>query len=114
MAKHKVQLDEDTYKSLLNRILDNKEEERMLALDRYRKADESMETNEHFSILGRNAVAFLRLASDATNDMASLAKEIKSIVFKDIDKQSTDTTFDPNIARGIIDSIKLDNLDLEE
>lgn len=114
MAKNNIDLDENTYKKLLNKILDNKEEERMLALDRYRKADDGMETNEHFSILGRNAVAFLRLASDATNDMAALAKEIKSIVFKDIDKQAGENTLDPNVARGIIDSIKLDNIDLED
>lgn len=80
-----IKIDESSYLMLLNRILKNKEEERNLALDRYRKADESMETNDHFMLLGKNAVAFLRLASDTTNDLAGLAKEIKSIVFKEND-----------------------------
>lgn len=78
-----IKIDEASYLMLLNRILKNKEEERDLALDRYRKADESMQTNDHFMLLGKNAVAFLRLASDTTNDLAGLAKEIKSIVFKE-------------------------------
>jgi hypothetical protein len=78
-----IKIDENSYLMLLNKILKNKGEERDLALDRYRKADEAMETNDHFMLVGKNAVSFLRLASDTTNDLASLAKEIKSIVFKD-------------------------------
>lgn len=78
-----IKIDESSYLMLINKILKNKEEERELALDRYRKADESISTNDHFMLLGKNAAAFLQLASSATNDLASLAKEIKSIVFKD-------------------------------
>lgn len=78
-----VKVDEDSYLMLINKILKNKDEERELALDRYRKADESIQSNDHFMLLGKNAAAFLQLASSATNDMANLAKEIKSIVYKD-------------------------------
>lgn len=78
-----IKIDESSYLMLLNKILKNKEEERDLALDRYRKADESIQTNEHFMLLGKNAALFLRQASDATNDLSNLAKEIKSIIFKD-------------------------------
>lgn len=78
-----IKIDENSYLMLLNRVLKNKEEERELALDRYRKADESIQSNDHFMLLGKNAVAYLRLASDTTNDLANLAKEIKSIIFKE-------------------------------
>lgn len=78
-----IKIDENSYLMLMNRVLKNKEEERDLALDRYRKADESIQSNDHFMLLGKNAVAYLRLASDTTNDLANLAKEIKSIVFKE-------------------------------
>lgn len=42
-----------------------------------------MESIEHFVLMGKTAVSFLNLASLSTNDLASLAKEIKSIVYKD-------------------------------
>lgn len=80
-----IKINEESYLMLLNTILKNKEEERAMALDRYRKADESIETNEHFMLLGKNAALFLRQASDATNDLSGLAKEIKGIIFKEND-----------------------------
>jgi hypothetical protein len=78
-----IKIDESSYLMLINKIFQNKEEERDMALDRYRKADESITTNDHFMLLGKNSSIFLRQASDITNDMASLAKEIKSIIFKE-------------------------------
>lgn len=81
-----IKLTEESYLNLLNKIMKNKEEERDLALDRYRKVDESIESNEHFVVMGKNAVAFLRLASDTTNDLINLSKDVKSIVFKDAEK----------------------------
>ena len=85
----------------------NKEEERDLALDRYRKADESIQTNDHFMLLGKNSVAFLRLASDTTNDLANLAKEIKSIVFKESDTPGAGVVGQSDAQmRAIIDLVK--------
>jgi len=102
-----IKIDEASYIMLLNRILKNKEEERDLALDRYRKADESMQTNDHFMLLGKNAVAFLRLASDNTNDLSNLAKEIKSIIFKDNDNSNPASMGQSDAQmRAIIDLIK--------
>lgn len=84
-----IKIDESSYLMLLNRVLKNKEEERDMALDRYRKADESIQSTDHFMLLGKNAVSYLRLASDTTNDLANLAKEIKSIVFKESDNSNS-------------------------
>lgn len=83
-----IKIDENSYLMLLNKVLKNKDEERDMALDRYRKADESIQSTDHFMLLGKNSVAYLRLASDISNDMADLAKEIKSIIFKESDTSS--------------------------
>jgi len=79
----KLEISKDGYLNLIEKVFKNKLEERELALDRYRKADDQMETAEQFVLMGKNAVAFLNLASVSTNDLATLAKEIKSIVYKD-------------------------------
>ncbi len=79
----KFEISKDYYLVLMEQVLKNKQEERELALDRYRKVDDQMETAEQFVLMGKNAATFLNLASISTNDMATLAKEIKSIVYKD-------------------------------
>ena len=102
-----IKIDEDSYLMLLNKVLKIKEELRDLALDRYRKADESMETNDHFFMLGKNAATFLRQASDIDSDIAEIAKEIKSIVFKDADNSSPNAVGQTDSQmRAIIDLIK--------
>ena len=66
-----------------------------------------MENNDHFMLVGKNAVSFLRLASDTTNDLANLAKEIKSIVFKENDTpQGGSVGQTDSQMRAIIDLIK--------
>jgi hypothetical protein len=103
-----IKLTEQSYLDLLNKILKNKEEERDLALDRYRKVDESMESNEHFVVMGKNAVAFLRLASDNTNDLMNLSKDIKSIIFKDAEKglMGPGNAVNDDMMKKMIDSIE--------
>jgi len=102
-----IKVDENSYLMLINKIFKNKEEERELALDRYRKSDESITSNDHFMLLGKNSSIFLRQASDITNDMANLAKEIKSIVFKE---DSTNTPGASGVGdeqmKAIIDLVK--------
>ena len=81
-------IDEKAYKDLLNKIFANKTEERDLAMDRYRKADELMggsNDGSNFLIHGRTSVEYLALAAEITNSLVMLSKEIKSIVFKNAD-----------------------------
>jgi len=91
MAKN-IKIDKDGYLEILDKVLDNLKEERELALDRYRKADDLMVTIDQFALLGKNAVSFLTLASTTTSSMALLAKEIKSIVYKEDAPQDIDST----------------------
>lgn len=84
-----LEISKDGYLKLIRKVYENKLEERELALDRYRKADEQMETAEQFVLMSKGAVSFLNLASLSSNEMASLAKELKSIVYKDVAGEDT-------------------------
>jgi hypothetical protein len=84
MAK-KIEISKEGYLELISQVYVNKLEEREMALDRYRKADEQMETSEQFILMSKGAVAFLNLASMSSNELAALAKEVKGIVYKDSD-----------------------------
>lgn len=108
IEKQKVEVNQDYYQKLLSTIYNNKTEERNIALDRYRRTDEEMTTNEHFILMGKNAILFLKQASDCTNSLADLAKEIKSIVYKENDKPNVSINFDDSYKRQIIDTIKDD------
>jgi hypothetical protein len=101
-----VKLSQDYYLSLLSKVLENKKEEREMSLDRYRRADEQMDSAEQFAIMGKNAVSFLKLASDSTNDIAKVAAEIKSIIFKEDSKAPGESSMSDADKRQIIDEVK--------
>src|ERR1039458_1189776 len=103
--ENKLDLSQDYYLKLIEKILKNKDEDRELALDRYRKSDEQMETPEQFALMGRNSAAFLKLASDSTNDVAEIAKELKTLIFKDDSVAGGTSGFDDNSKKAIIDKI---------
>jgi len=79
----KVEISEDGIKSLLNNLKDNINEERNLALERFRRQDETIENNEQFILQGKYLVDFLRTASDRTDALMNLTKMISNIVYKD-------------------------------
>ena len=62
MAKKNIEITKDGYLDLINTVLNLKEEERNICLDRYRRADQLMEAENGFILAGRNAVSFLMLA----------------------------------------------------
>lgn len=95
----------ELYEKLLNEVYEKKQEERELALDRYRRADENMDTSESFVLMGKNAISFLKLASDCSDSIASLAKEIKSIVYKDDAPSEVNLNFNDMDKRAIIDAM---------
>jgi len=102
----KLEISKDGYLNLIKKIFENKLEERELALDRYRKADNQMESAEQFVLMGKNAVSFLNLASLSTNDLASLAKEIKSIVYKNALTEDGEFSLNDNWKSAVIDKIE--------
>jgi hypothetical protein len=79
----KVEISEQGINTLMNMLKDNMNEERNLALERYRRQDESIENNEQFILQGKYLVDFLRTASDRTDALMNLTKIITNIVYKD-------------------------------
>lgn len=79
----KVDISEQGINSLLNILKDNINEERNLALERYRRQDESIENNEQFILQGKYLVDFLKTASDRTDALMNLTKMVSNIVYKD-------------------------------
>lgn len=79
----KVEISEQGISSLMNMLKDNINEERNLALERYRRQDESIENNEQFILQGKYLVDFLKTASDRTDALMNLTKMVTNIVYKD-------------------------------
>lgn len=96
------------YEKLISEVYKHKHEEREMALDRYRRADEQMENSESFILMGKNAIAFLKQAADSSDAIAGLAKEIKSIVYKEDSAANVEVNFTDAHKRNIIDIIKAD------
>jgi hypothetical protein len=65
-----------------------------------------MESIEQFILAGKSAVSYLNLACLSTNDLAALAKEIKSIVYKDSSTESTDDFLPDNWKNMVQDSVE--------
>ena len=68
---------------LLVKSLENFQEERDLALERYRRQDEAMTSNEDFVLQGKSAVDYLKTAADRSNAIFAVAKLVKEIVHKE-------------------------------
>ena len=96
----------ELYEKLMREVYKYKLEEREMALDRYRRADEQMDSSESFILMGKNAIDFLKQAASASDGIATLAKEIKSIVYKDDATSNVEVNFNDATKRGIIDAMK--------
>jgi hypothetical protein len=82
MENDKLDISQKGLEKLLIRSLENFQEERDLALERYRRQDESMTTADDFVVQGKNAVDYLKTAADRSNAIFAVAKLVKDIVFK--------------------------------
>jgi len=96
----------ELYEKLMQEVYKYKLEEREMALDRYRRADEQMDTSESFILMGKNAIDFLKQAASSSDGIKDLAKEIKSIVYKDDSSSNVEVNFNDVTKRGIIDAMK--------
>lgn len=110
----KIDISREGYLNLLQEVYDKKKEEREHALDRYRKADDMMDSAEQFVLMGKNAVSFLSLAATSTSDVAALAKEIKSIVYKDSDNASSGDSSELDESFKLAISTQLEEMEQEK
>lgn len=98
----------DLYEKLISEVYKYKLEEREMALDRYRRADSQMDTSESFILMGKNAIDFLKQAASSSTEIANLAKEIKSIVYKEETASSIDVNLNDATKKALIDAIKFE------
>lgn len=96
----------ELYEKLMSEVYKYKLEEREMALDRYRRADAQMDTSESFILMGKNAIDFLKQAANASDGIYNLAKEIKSIVYKEDSTSNVEVNFNDATKRALIDAIK--------
>jgi hypothetical protein len=83
MEPRKVDISNTGLEKLLEKSLDNFQEERDLALERYRRQDEMMQSADDFILQGKFTVDYLKVAADRSNAIFNLAKLVKDIVHKD-------------------------------
>jgi hypothetical protein len=79
----KVNISVDGLLKLLNKTYENFNEERDLALERYRRQDELINTADDFVLQGKFNVDYLKIASERSNALFSMAKLLADIQFKD-------------------------------
>jgi len=95
----------ELYEKLISEAYKYKIEEREMALDRYRRADEQMDSAESFILMGKNSIEFLKQAASASDGIVGLAKEIKSIVYKEDASAAVEVNFTDAHKRAVIDTI---------
>jgi len=74
MAEINSKIDE-----LLEKFIKNAEEERDLALERYRRQDMMIESAEDFVVQGKNAVEFLKTAAQRSDAILDAIKVISTV-----------------------------------
>ena len=79
----KVDVSKESVIQLLGKMTAFKLEERELALDRFKRVNNDMETNEDFWAHGKNAVLYLNAASQSSDALIDMTKEIMKIAYKD-------------------------------
>jgi len=80
--KNKIEISQDNIVRVLNTIQENILEERALALDRFKRQDESIDSNEQFIMQGKIMAEYLRLAQACTDSLFNIVKLQASIVYK--------------------------------
>ena len=78
-----AEINKEKIGELFDKFIKNAEEERDLALERYRRQDILVESSEDFVMQGKNLVDFLKTASQRSDAMLDAAKLMSGIVYKD-------------------------------
>ena len=101
MANPKIEINQDNIAQLLNVLQENIIEERNLALDRFKRQDDNIDSNEQFIFQGKILAEYLRAASDRTDALFNIVKLQASIVFKDNASMPTSNYNDDDIKKEI-------------
>lgn len=104
--KNNMKVDENTFLSILQDVYTKKDEERNLALDKYRQIEQDLNDAEQFAIMGKQAAAYLEIASKCTNDIKDLAEKIKDIMKRDNEEESSEGGLTDEEKRQLTDIVQ--------
>ncbi len=89
MANQDVKIDNESLIEILNLIKQNITEERNLALERFKRQDDMIDSNEQFYLQGRILAEYLRAASDRTDALFNIAKLQAGILYKNASENAS-------------------------
>lgn len=102
----KIELTPEGHLDLLRKVAQFKIEERDMALDRYRRADAEIQSQEQLFTLGKTAVSFLHAASNASNVLHEMVKEMGRIVHKTDQPQVVNNNFADETKRAVAEEVQ--------
>lgn len=79
----KIDVNKDSVLKMLTKVAMFKMEERDLALDRFKRANEAMGEDNDFWLQGKTAIAYLDSACKSSNYLGDMAKDVMKLVFKE-------------------------------
>lgn len=97
----KIDINQESLINLLTEVRDNINEERSLALERYKRQDENIDSDEQFALQGKNLCDLLKVAAERSNTLLNMGKMIAGIVYKDLTLQSGGDLSDEEIKAEI-------------
>lgn len=100
MAEINIKIDE-----LVEKFIKNAEEERDLALERYRRQDMMIETAEDFVVQGKNAVEFLKTAAQRSDAILDVIKVVSNLSGQNSAGSNTPVLNGDDLKRQIKDMI---------
>jgi len=109
----KIELNTDSIILLINMVCDQIREERDLALDRFRRQDETIDGPDAFYVQGKIMAEYLRIAAACTDALNNLTKLVTSIVFKGEMANGTPLTSDMDLKKEILKQLEGINLSSE-
>lgn len=85
----KVGINSESLLEILNQVQVNIQEERSLALDRYKRQDDELDSDEQFALQGKILCDLLKIAADRSNTLLNMGRMIAGIVYKDASLQQS-------------------------
>jgi hypothetical protein len=113
----KVEINQESLIKLLNQVEENIQEERGLALERYKRQEENLDDSpEGFALQGKNLIDLLKVAAERSNTLLNMSRMIASIVYKDTAMNNSsdlsDDEIKAEIKRQIQSEMDDDSLDI--
>ena len=100
-----AEISKDRINEIFDKFIKNAEEERELALERYRRQDILMESAEDFVLQGKNTVEYLKTAAQRSDAMLDVAKLIITMNSKDATGSNTQALAGDELKKQIKEAV---------